>query len=148
MLYQAELHPEIAPTSVLAGHGELGEFAQTFFEFGFGKGRQRGKRMIYLALGESRSVRKAPEACNGAGDLLEVPEAAFLDGCPDHGAMGVVAMLHRINEGERGLALRQVVPQMLAETCFIGLVIERIVDELERNAEICPIRMAGRTIGL
>ena len=80
MLYQAELHPEIALPSVLAGHSELGQFAQTFFETGFGKGRQRGKRLIHLALSEARSVRKPPEACNGASDFLQMVKAAFFDG--------------------------------------------------------------------
>src|SRR5579859_6587653 len=111
---------------MLADHGELGKLAQTFFELGFGKGCQGGKRLIYLALCESRSVRKAPEACNGTSDLLEVPEPALLDRLADHGALGVIAMLHCIYHRQRGLALRQIIAQVLAQTGLVGLVVERV----------------------
>ena len=121
---------------MLAGHGELREFAQTFFETGFGKGCQGGKRLIHLALCEARSVRKASEACNGAGDLLQVPETAFLDGTADHAALGIVTVLHRINQGKSGFSLRQVIAQVLAQAGFVGLVIERIVDQLEGGADV------------
>ena len=51
-------------------------------------------------------------------------------------ALGVVAVLQCINQRERGFALRQVIAQMLAETRFVGLVVERIVDELECGADV------------
>ena len=81
---------------MLARHSELGEFAQTFFEPGFGKGRQCSKSLIYLALREPGSVRKAPEACNGLGDFPQMFQSAFLDGFADHGALRVVPVLEGI----------------------------------------------------
>jgi len=100
---------------VLAGHGELRKFAQTFFETGFGKGLQGGKRLIHLALSEARSVRKPSQACNGASDLAQMIEAAFRNGFPDHATLRVVSMLQRINHWQRGLALGQIIAEMLAE---------------------------------
>ena len=97
-LYQSELHPE-SNKSVLACNGELCQFAQTLFESAFGKGCQRSKRLICLALSEARSVRKAPEACNGASDLSEIPQTALFDGMPNHRPLMVIAMLHCINQG-------------------------------------------------
>jgi hypothetical protein len=56
--------------SVLARYSKLRQFAQAFFESGFGKGGERREGLICFALSEARSVRKAPQACNGAGDVL------------------------------------------------------------------------------
>src|ERR1700722_15661266 len=139
VLYQSELHPESAAKSVLACHGELRQFAQTFFESGFGKGCQRSKRLIYLALSEARSVRKPPQACNGACDFGQLVQAAVLDGMPDHGPLVVIPVLHCVNRGKGGFSLRQVVSQVFPQARFIGLVVERVIDQLKCRTYMPPI---------
>src|SRR5450631_1664161 len=120
-----------AANLVLARHSEPCEFAQTFLENGFGKGSQRSKRLICLALSEARSVRKAPEACNGARDFPQIVQSPVLYGVPDHFTLGVIPMLHCVNQRESGFPLSQVVSEVLPELTFIGFIIERIIDQLE-----------------
>ena len=55
---------------------------------------------------------------------------------PDHGALGVVAMLHCINQGQSGFTLRQVVAQMFSEAGFVGLVVERVIDQLKCGPDV------------
>ena len=54
-------------------------------------------------------------------------------------ALVVVAVLHCINQREGGFALRQVVAQVFAEAGFVGLVVERIVDQLEGGADVLAV---------
>ena len=48
-------------------------------------------------------------------------------------------MLQCINQRQRGLALGQIIAQVLAERGLVGLVIERIVDELEGGADVLAV---------
>ena len=143
MLYQAELHPEFSADSVLARHSELGQFAQTFFENAFGKGGQRSKRLIYLALSEARSVRKPPEACNGARDFRQLDQTAFFDGLANHLALAAIAVLHCVDQGESGFPLRQVIAEVFPEAGLVGLVVERIVNQLKGGADVPAVSGKG-----
>ncbi len=49
------------------------------------------------------------------------------------------AVIHGIDERQRGLALRQVVPDILAELFRLGVVVQGIVDELKRAAEVTAV---------
>src|SRR5260221_4146369 len=128
--------PNVGRRLVLAGHCEPGQFDQTFFESGLWKGGQRSERLICLALSEARSVRKAPEACNGARDFRQIVQSPVLYGVTDHFTLGVIPMLHCINERESGFPLSQVVPEVLPELAFIGFIVERIIDQLEGGADM------------
>jgi len=66
-------------------------------------------------------------------------QTAVFDGMADHVALFTTAMLHSINEGEGGFAFRQIVPQVLAQTGFIGLIVERIVHQLKGRPDVASI---------
>jgi len=94
-------------------------------------------------LSEARSVRKPPKACNGTRDFSELIQAAIFNGMPDRRALIGVTVLHCINQGKRGFALRQVVAEVLSETGFISLIVERIVNQLEGGADVPAIQSQG-----
>jgi len=48
-------------------------------------------------------------------------------------------MLQRINEGQGGLALGQVISQVLAEAVLVSLIVQRIIDELEGRPDVIAI---------
>ena len=102
----------------------------------FRKGCECGKRLIGLALSEARSVRKPPQACNGAGDFFQMLQAAVFDRVADHGTLLLAAMLHSIYQRERRFSLGQIVAQMLTQARLVGLVVERIVDQLECGTDV------------
>ena len=52
-------------------------------------------------------------------------------------------MLHCINQRQSGLALGQIVAEVLAEAGFVGLVVERVVDQLERGADVVAVARQG-----
>ena len=70
-------------------------------------------------------------------------QTAVFDGVPDHVSLGVAPVLHCVNQRQGGFALRQVVAQVLAEAGFVGLVVERIVDQLKRGADVPAVAGQG-----
>ena len=58
--------------------------------------------------------------------------------------LAVVAVLQCINQRQGGLALGQVVAQVLAEAGLVGLVVEGIVDQLKGGADMLADSARGR----
>jgi hypothetical protein len=136
-LYQSELHPETRTQMlVLARYSEPSQLAESFLENGFGKRGERGKRLICLALSEARSVRKAPQACNGTCDFPKTVQTPIFNGMPDHCALLGASVLHCVYQRESGFTLRQVIAEVFPKAGFVSLVIKRVVDQLERGTNM------------
>jgi len=73
--------------------------------------------------------------------------AALLDGTADHRGRVRVGMHERMDQGQRRLAFREVVADILPELAGIALVVERVVDELEGDAEVPAIARESRLDG-
>ena len=56
---------------------------------------------------------RPPRLATAQGDFSQMLETAFLDRLADHGALGVVSVLHGIYKREGGLTLSQIVAEML-----------------------------------
>ena len=54
--------------------------------------------------------------------------------------LGGAAVRHRVDQRQRRLAFGEVVADVLAELLDLGVVVERVVDELERLAEMSAVR--------
>jgi hypothetical protein len=85
---------------------------------------------------EPRSVRKPPGRFNCSGDSRQLRGAAELDATADDAALFLVACAQRIYKRECRLALGQVVAEVLAELFAVRAVVEHVVDQLERGAEM------------
>lgn len=62
-----------------------------------------------------------------------------------------VALLQRVNEGQGGLPLGEIVPQVLAALVGTATIVEDVVDQLKRDADVAAIlgkRAAQPVIGI
>ncbi len=89
------------------------------------------------------SRRARPVRRTIVDDLGQPRDLAVLDGVADQVALGRRAARHRDQQRQRGLALAQVVADVLAEFVGVALVVEQVVDELERRAERAAVVGAG-----
>ena len=88
---------------------------------------------------EPRSVRKPPGRFNCSRDGGQLRGAAQLDAAADDAALVLVAGALRLYKRKRRLALGQVVAEVLAELFAVRAVIEHVVDQLERGAEMTSV---------
>ena len=91
---------------------------------------------ISLALREPGSVLKAAGRFNRPGDGLEVVEAAFFDRGAQPRDFVRRGVVERVDHRQRRLALGEVVAEVFAEFLGVGAVIEHVVHQLERGAEV------------
>src|SRR5690606_37159884 len=92
---------------------------------------------------EARSVRKAPGRFNCGRDFGWGLDRPLLDGLTDQLTLLVARVPERTYKRERRLALGQVVAEVLAGLVALGAVIERVVDELERGAQVPAVAGHG-----
>ncbi len=64
---------------------------------------------------------------------------AILQGAPPERPLLLTALVEGDQDGQGDLALTEVVPDGLAELLLLGRVVERVVHELERDAEVAPV---------
>ena len=76
-------------------------------------------------------------------DGCQVLRSAGLDRLANHVALRRAAHLHGIDQGQRRLALGQVVADVLAQFLGGGVVVQGIVDELERQAQVTAVTHQG-----
>ena len=79
---------------------------------------------------------------------IAVGDLAALERAPPELALGIGAAAEREHDRQRDLSLAKIVTHVLSELGRLAAVVERIVDQLERNAEVHPIRAARGLLGL
>src|SRR3954469_26081452 len=107
-----------------------------------GEGVARHGAVVAGAL--DRVLERAVPA-NDRERLLEVALAdrALAEGAAPEGALRLAAAAERQHDRQRDLALAKVVADVLAELGAHAAVIERVVDELEGDAEVHAVAAAG-----
>src|SRR3990172_5797523 len=104
-----------------------------------GNPRQRLEGLVGLVFSESGSVIKAPGAFNDGAYRRLVLGAALLDRRADHLDRSGIAVTQRMDQGQCRLALREIVTDILAEFDLIAAVVERVVNQLECNAQVLAV---------
>ena len=92
-------------------------------------------RALRFGLCRAARVFEAAAAAHDRDDPVELLGVAVLDRLADQRRLVGAAALQRADHGQGDLALAQVVAQVLAELGGIALVVEHVVDDLERRAE-------------
>jgi hypothetical protein len=111
--------------------------------------RQRVDRHRAVMLGARDGVLERAVFCHQADGVVEigVADLAALQRLDPERALGIVAAAERQHHGKGDLALAEIVADVLAEFCGLAAVIQDVVDQLERDAEIHPDRAAGGLFG-
>ena len=52
-------------------------------------------------------------------------------------------MLHCVNQRQSGFALREVVPQVFSQRGFIGLIVQRVIHQLEVRSDMPAVAGQG-----
>src|SRR5690606_37505066 len=101
---------------------------------------------IGLGIGRLARVFERIGGLDGLGDGGEVG-VALLDGIADQFALRRGAGFHDADERQRGLALAQVVADVLAQRVGVAAVVEHVVDQLEAGADVPAIGGGGLLLG-
>src|SRR5690606_39435692 len=126
-------------TCALPIYGEAGEGGQAVAVLRLRQGGQRGDGGLRLGPRPLLGVAQAAGALDRELDRRQVLCAACLDRLADHVPLGRAAVRHRIDQRQRRLPFRELVADVLAELLGRRGVIERVVEPLERLAEVAAV---------
>ena len=126
----------LCDVSVGPGYGELGEFDECVPVAVVRDRLEAGDRAVGMLPSQLRGVAERTRGFDGLTDVLEILDAAFLDGAAYQAGLGFGALAHGVDQRQGRFAFGQVVADVLAEGLGVALVIQQIVDQLEGNAQV------------
>src|SRR5437763_283496 len=115
---------------------EAGERGQTGLIRGVGQCTEAGARPLELLARDALGVVEAAGGLDRRHHRVELLEAPLLDGTADRPALRLAAALQRGDERQRRLAFGKIVAQVLAALLGVRAVVEHVVDQLLRGAEV------------
>ena len=87
----------------------------------------------------SARVLQAAGGIDGRDHRLQLRQAAAADRLADRGALRFAAVLERVDQGQRRLALGEVIAEVLAALLGIGAVVEHVIHQLVGRAEVAAV---------
>src|SRR5437764_6021054 len=115
---------------------EAGERGETGLIRGVGQCTEGGERPLELLAREALGVVEAAGGLDRRHHRVELLEAPLLDGTADRPALRLAAALQRADGRQRRLAFGKIVAQVLAALLGVRAVVEHVVDQLVRGAEV------------
>src|SRR5947208_8865112 len=97
---------------------------------------ERAQRLLQLRLREARGVVEGAGRFDRRHHRFELLEPALLDRAADGRALCFAAALQRVDQRQGRFAFGQVVTEVLAALLRVGAVVEHVIDQLVRGAEV------------
>src|SRR5215468_11498201 len=88
---------------------------------------------------EARCVFESPGRFDGGEDRLELGHAATLNRLANDRALLLVSMAQRVNQRQCGLALREIIAEVLAPLLRVRAVVEYVIHQLIGGAEMAAV---------
>ena len=104
-------------------------------------------RFFRMGLGERASVWDRPSPFNDSEDVAQSFGATLAQGVANQFRLGGAADAHRLDQGQGGLAFRQVVANRLAAGLGVCDVVDDVVDELVGDAQCVSVLSQWRASG-
>src|SRR5262249_52572278 len=141
----ANPHQRALEALVRAADAELDRLLECLFHRGGGKQSERVGRDPAIMPRAFDGVFERAVLYHQADRKLDIGGGclAFFECAPPEGAFGVRSPAKGEHYGQRDLALTKIVADILAELRRGSSIVERVIDELKRNAKIHAERPAG-----
>src|SRR5690606_31960571 len=134
--------------SIFAGSADAGDGQFTHLQQGSAERGVRKQHDFFggccsVAFGQVAGVFQSATALNNANDFLQVFGAAVEDGLTNQFLVLFFSMLERMNQRQGRFAFGQIVTDVFAQVFDIAVIVQSIIDQLERKANIAAHLFKG-----